>query len=241
MLGLRSCFAAVMLLLPAGVAMGNLIADPGFDGGISGWTLLHTEPTDTAMTATWLSSGGNPGATVEFERIGLPVASDGHRFYYTIPVTQGRYYRLSGDWKGSIKGDGTGANWAEIRVGYSVTSTPTTAEFGSRLGSGHKRWDPVATASVGVDQETGAWDWERFPGAWRQATAGYMVISFNLGGTVDAAGSISYMIDNLAVIECSALVPGDVNGDCQMNIADLAMIAANWMNCTVDPASSCWQ
>jgi pectate lyase len=38
---------------------------------------------------------------------------------------------------------------------------------------------------------------------------------------------------------CSSPLAGDFNRDCQVGFADFAIMAANWMVCNVDPASSC--
>lgn len=41
------------------------------------------------------------------------------------------------------------------------------------------------------------------------------------------------------VARCDVKPGGDVNGDCKVDIADLAEIAANWLNCGLDEAQAC--
>jgi uncharacterized membrane protein len=40
-------------------------------------------------------------------------------------------------------------------------------------------------------------------------------------------------------ITCTATIPGDVNGDCRVNIEDLAILAANWLRCNREPVETC--
>ena len=38
---------------------------------------------------------------------------------------------------------------------------------------------------------------------------------------------------------CRYIYAGDVNGDCQVNLADFALLAENWLECSLSPAESC--
>ncbi|KKK75608.1 hypothetical protein LCGC14_2872020, partial [marine sediment metagenome] len=40
---------------------------------------------------------------------------------------------------------------------------------------------------------------------------------------------------------CTWPIVGDVSKDCRVDIVDLAMIAANWMTCNLEPQSACWE
>ncbi|AQT69778.1 hypothetical protein STSP2_02975 [Anaerohalosphaera lusitana] len=40
---------------------------------------------------------------------------------------------------------------------------------------------------------------------------------------------------------CTEFLAGDLNDDCQVDFTDLAVLAADWMKCNLEPASACWQ
>ncbi len=39
---------------------------------------------------------------------------------------------------------------------------------------------------------------------------------------------------------CFEAIPGDSNGDCQLNVVDLAAFFSEWLDCGIIPESSCW-
>ncbi|MCF7954167.1 MAG: right-handed parallel beta-helix repeat-containing protein [Phycisphaerae bacterium] len=40
---------------------------------------------------------------------------------------------------------------------------------------------------------------------------------------------------------CTKKIPGDVNGDCYVDLKDLAMMAQSWLECNLLPRYNCWQ
>lgn len=40
---------------------------------------------------------------------------------------------------------------------------------------------------------------------------------------------------------CTGAIVGDLNGDCQVDLGDLAILAENWMMCNLEPESACWE
>jgi len=40
---------------------------------------------------------------------------------------------------------------------------------------------------------------------------------------------------------CSMHYTGDINGDCKVDISDLAIIASNWLQCGLQPSGNCWE
>jgi hypothetical protein len=40
---------------------------------------------------------------------------------------------------------------------------------------------------------------------------------------------------------CIQEIPGDLNGDCKVNLVDFAVIVAHWLECNIDPQEACWQ
>jgi len=49
-------------------------------------------------------------------------------------------------------------------------------------------------------------------------------------------------IDNLVLrlARCTEPIPGDANGDCQVDLTDLALIASSWLQCNRFPAEACF-
>jgi hypothetical protein len=245
---ITSCMTAILLLASIGMAQ-NLLVNPNFDSGDSGWLLRDLS--DVLVSATWEASSGNPGGAVKLLRTDGVTASNGHRFYQAIPVTVGQSYVIQGQWKGNL-GTGTsslageGYNWAEIFVGFSDSTTPTDGnDFGVFYLK--KRFRLNDSTSYGTNA-TGQWDWEpitasTMPGItypiYFTATKPYMLFSFNLGGYPNG-GNAWYIIDNLKVMACSQYPSGDLNGDCQTNFADMATLANQWLGCGLNPSSSCW-
>jgi|GEM_PF-3577280 len=68
-------------------------------------------------------------------------------------------------------------------------------------------------------------------------------------GLIDDMSFFDYAMPPLEVAEfylktaggyfCWTAVANDLNGDCVINIADLALMAADWTNCNLTPASAC--
>lgn len=242
------CLAAVLVLASTGSAQ-NLLVNPNFDSDASSWTLYNINA-DDYITITWEAAAGNPGGAVKLMRNDGSVASNGHRYYQAIPVTVGQSYVIQGQWKGNLgTGTGTGStegyNWAEIFVGFTDSATPSGDVFG--ICYLKKRFKADDAGSYGTDAN-GQWDWQPITSSpaveqtyptYFTATGPYMMLSFNLGG-YDLGGPAWYVIDNLKVMACSQYPAGDINADCQVNLADMAIMASQWLTCTVDPASSCW-
>jgi hypothetical protein len=155
---------------------------------------------------------------------------------------------LQGQWKGDLNpGSVNVRNWADVLVGFTDNPVPTTvAEFGVMVF--RKRYDPVSTSLVNLTPaQNGQWDWEDIDESLvsgqsllNEATAQYMVVSFHVGGQIYAALG-SYVIDNISVIGCSEFPAADLTGDCIVDFADTAVLVSKWLQCNVDPATSCWQ
>ncbi|MCF7955297.1 MAG: right-handed parallel beta-helix repeat-containing protein [Phycisphaerae bacterium] len=54
------------------------------------------------------------------------------------------------------------------------------------------------------------------------------------GGTLEASKTPS---DD--EYDCTEAIPGDVNGDCKVDLKDLAVICLHWLECNREPASAC--
>jgi hypothetical protein len=66
-----------------------------------------------------------------------------------------------------------------------------------------------------------------------------MFVAFNLGGS-GGTGVINVSLDNIKVVEC-LFTPADFNGDCELNMLDLALFADEWLQCNRDNPADCWQ
>ena len=220
----------------------NLVNNGSFDTDILGWT-LYDDPLLSKGTVSVVYDDAN----------GLPVGSafikaetgtsgaDYHFFYQVIPVTIGRQYKISGNWKGSIAGTvpdpPTARNWAELWVGFVSTGPDTTpANWGSIM---YKK----AYGNGNLNTSTGVWDWESIlaspnndpnspPEGIFTATDTYMVIFFHVGGRTNS-GSPWINADNVKVMEVGAPITywpiGDLNGDCFVDFNDIDTFTLNWL------------
>jgi len=46
-------------------------------------------------------------------------------------------------------------------------------------------------------------------------------------------------LEGSAIAYCTAPVSGDTNGDCRVDMSDLAAIASGWLTCNLDPVETC--
>jgi beta propeller repeat protein len=49
------------------------------------------------------------------------------------------------------------------------------------------------------------------------------------------------ILNGTEVAQCASWLPSDVNGDCKINFADVAVMAASWLECDLDPPQACSQ
>ncbi|HEY4021453.1 MAG TPA: carbohydrate binding domain-containing protein [Pseudonocardiaceae bacterium] len=107
---------------PAGAADSNLISNPGFESGLTGWTC-------DAGTAAVVSSPVHSGTSA---LAGTPTASATAQCTETVNVAPNSAYTLSGYVQGSyvyLGATGTGVNastWTQSAPGYSQLSTSFT-------------------------------------------------------------------------------------------------------------------
>ena len=52
-------------------------------------------------------------------------------------------------------------------------------------------------------------------------------------------GNVDFTIQ--APFECAEPIVGDVNGDCKVDLEDIALIALSWLKCNRLPQSACWE
>jgi hypothetical protein len=62
----------------------------------------------------------------------------------------------------------------------------------------------------------------------------------NYGGTAEASKSTNGSGPEPPTT-CTSPVEGDLNNDCKVDLTDLAILTAHWLECNLDPPSACWQ
>ena len=49
------------------------------------------------------------------------------------------------------------------------------------------------------------------------------------------------VLDGPELARCTSWLPGDVNGDCKVDLTDFALIGGNWLECSLEPGEVCRQ
>jgi len=60
----------------------------------------------------------------------------------------------------------------------------------------------------------------------------------NKNGQIDIYGT---MLDGATVPYCAASITGDLNNDCKVDLADLAILVSHWLQCNIEPQAACWE
>jgi len=90
-----------------------------------------------------------------------------------------------------------------------------------------------------VANETGQTADEKSTYGRTDGNSGYIGDKFYTDLYNDDNDPILFAIPAQATITCSGPLAGDVNGDCMVNVVDLAKMAENWLTCNLQPQSSC--
>lgn len=235
------------LSLAAAASATSIVVNGDFATDASGWTMLNTTSSDTRLNAVYYATTGYPAGSVKLERADMANATNGHRYYQFIPVVPGTKYYVRAQWKGDLSLGTTGSGWAEMYIGFTADANTAQPSWSSILRY-KKSWDGVNNVNVG---SSGQWNWENVttspsgtpPESFTAQTGqNYMIVAFNLGGTAMANPSLApyVFIDNVVVVACNNLLPGDANLDCRVNFVDMGIVASQWLTCNLDPATSCW-
>ena len=95
------------------------------------------------------------------------------------------------------------------------------------------RWDPVCGTWI-LDEVTSPCVDTGDPGSGvgeEPMPNGERINIGAYGGTEQASKSVF----------CWAVIPGDSNSDCRVNLLDLAIMATHWLECNLIPPDDCWQ
>lgn len=239
---------------PTPTLAANLVTNGTFATDISGWQSTTLTGSSGTVTPSWSSTEGNPAGSAYLQNPGSTSNTIKNRFYQVLPVVKGHSYKFSGDWKGSLLGSivvdpcstVTKQNAAEVRIGWSDTATP---DWGPVSVIYRKSMTPKSTYWQNITS-TGTWAWESISSsaAWSMAptndiyvaTGNYMVIAFDLEA-VSNSGATWIAVDNVKVQEVAPCPTGDANGDCILDMRDVAVLANNWLLCNRSPSAQCWQ
>lgn len=73
-------------------------------------------------------------------------------------------------------------------------------------------------------------------------------VLYTIDETVTGATSEFSINAKIALLEiihtpyhCTEPIVGDVNNDCKVDLADIALLAYNWLECNREPQSACWE
>jgi hypothetical protein len=67
-----------------------------------------------------------------------------------------------------------------------------------------------------------------------------MVVAFNMGATANS-GATWMWLDNIGLEEVPSCPPEDLSSDCLVDMEDLAIVAATWLDCNREPSAECWK
>lgn len=233
----------------------GLAVNGTFDSGLFPWRNVNASTPSGTMTATFDGVNGEPAGSALLQANTTGTLVDGHRFYQAIPVTVGKRYRLVGRWKGTLYDPSAGVrqNWAEVFIGFtlSIRSLDDDTSYWGDTAYKKQFVDINHPDNMNFDPDSdGCWDWEDITNSPNISPAPpengvfvasnpSMVVSFNLGGNANG-GAIRLNIDNIDVIECDSSIE-DINGDCLLDMKDIAGMAEEWLVCNRLPADECWQ
>jgi hypothetical protein len=222
-----------------------------FDADLSNWTLADASSPSGVMTMAFDPLNGLPaGSALIAADTNNGATVNNHRFYQSIPVIVGNNYKLTGKWRGSLNDlhATNKRNWIEAFLDFSPNAVPSTwgnvivyrKRFFAQGSGSNINFPPTSNGSFDWEDLSLSPNYSPVPPAtavWT-ATQPYMVVSFNIGGNI-GSGSIWVDLDNISIVECPS-PDADLNKDCQINMKDLAVAAADWLICHRDPSDECW-
>jgi hypothetical protein len=193
---------------------------------------------------------GNPPGSAVVGSDADPAGTDGQWFYQIIPAIAGKQYKLSGEWMGDLTGYVAAdpcnrGNWANVMVSFESNPDPNTwTSWSSPSALMYRKAFGSTTQNIGP---WGAWDWEQLTASPANgpadgiftATGSHMIVAFSTGG-LPASGVGYYYLDNVRV-QTSPCPTADFNGDCFLDMKDLAAFTEQWLTCNRNPAGECWQ
>jgi len=163
---------------------------------------------------------------------------------------------VSGDvivWQDNFSGD-----WdiyaadlsTSLKAGFSEPNNPF--EFAIATGESSQT-NPAIDGHLIIWQDDRAGNWDIF--GYNLTTRRQFQITDDAGDQTDPAISANTVVwqdsrdgnsqiyavvlDGPQVARCRSRLPGDVNNDCHVDFADFALMAAQWLECHLEPAEAC--
>ena len=221
----------------------ELIVNREFNTEILPWATIALSGSSGTTSSSFDSTNGNPPGSALIETDTGTTGANSYRFFQAIPVTVGKEYIFNGEWSGDISGtvdnDTSARNWAEVIITFENGTSPDSSTIVYKKAYGVSN----------LNTTNGKWSWESITDSPNGsntptenifvATAPYMIVSFNLGGRANS-GTTNIWIDNISVTEVLPCPEYDLNSDCTLNIQDITMFAAEWLDCNREPSSECF-
>ena len=213
-----SVMAAASVLGPSEVARGQVIAESHFDRGAEGWGLL--------VSTAWSATQGNGGGCL-LGSVDEP--SNTTSFAFASPAFLGSWTALDGvaqlryDYRRLFNGGGTVLAFIPLTVIIKGGAGPTT---GKATWTGATITAPSPWITVNVPIERSAWTVNT--GTWEEILSNVTEVAIELE-LVSSTGEPDdkNVIDNVVLeFVCTGL--GDLDNDCDVDAADLAILLGAW-------------
>jgi hypothetical protein len=242
-------------------------ADPNYVAGDWRYTTLST---GGYALVTWNASDGLTPPCLRMETVASPTTSTTEKGAYQVfSVTPGTKYQVNAKWRGTLSvqavAGGSHRAQAMVNIDFSTSATTGWASYGGNtryiktLDYGYQRGNYNIPYTATLSDYT--WDWEDislspqpgYPAAYDvlsvPADMTYMRIRFTLATTITSSDPITYPagaswieVDNVVLNACQGALTGDIDGDCNTDLMDLAQLTNTWLSCGIAPGAStlCW-
>lgn len=243
-----AAFCLIAWMLPVGAAAQNLVTNPDFESGLTGWTVWNAPPNGFWL-GSWIHSNdcdiwvpttcpyGGSGIS-HAQKKGSGGGNTHGGLYQQLAVQAGRQYRVSGVWSGGVTGNIAGSNgtWWEVVVYDGAVADAVIDQAPGPQDAPIAKREVNNLANNGVFQ----FDWEPFSGIFT-AQSGTVTLALKTGSyfTYDAAGyhdniALQLVPQPVVVATKSAALQNDADGSGGAGPGDTIRYTVNVTN-VVDP------
>jgi uncharacterized repeat protein (TIGR01451 family) len=218
----------LLALLPLPAAAQNILNNPDFEAGLTGWSTWTAPPGDF-WDGVWLhqndcdiwtppSACPYAGTLSHSQEKGSGAGNTHGGIYQVLAVQQGRQYRVSGFWSGGVQANIAGsATWWEVTVYDGAVADAVIDQGPGPNDTLIAKREAPALAPAGVFQ----FDWEPFTGIFT-APSNTVTLAFKTGSfyTFEAAAYhddlVVELLDQPAVEASKTATYPDDGGDGQL-------------------------